>query len=191
MTDYERGWHDGVDALAREIRRIGMNYPGDTLAGNPNADPQASPETDTAATHRNKLAGSAPESAAPQVPEAARPGGVAAPSAAVALLPEAARPGGVAAPSIICHAPGDRCLGCAHYHGKATVCEYAAPELPPEQVAATASQSVADGTVRVPVGLAVELRAHVAMQFQGIDKPAPTSALVRFDELLAAAKGLT
>lgn len=24
---------------------------------------------------------------------------------------------------IICHADGDRCLGCAHYQGKADVCE--------------------------------------------------------------------
>lgn len=26
---------------------------------------------------------------------------------------------------IICHADGDRCLGCAHYQGKADVCEFA------------------------------------------------------------------
>lgn len=25
----------------------------------------------------------------------------------------------------VCHAPGDKCLGCPHYHGKADVCEYA------------------------------------------------------------------
>jgi hypothetical protein len=25
----------------------------------------------------------------------------------------------------ICHAPGNRCLGCPHYHGKADVCAYA------------------------------------------------------------------
>lgn len=29
---------------------------------------------------------------------------------------------------IVCHAEGDRCHGCAHYHGKAPVCEYAAPQ---------------------------------------------------------------
>lgn len=27
----------------------------------------------------------------------------------------------------VCHAPGDRCLGCDHYYGKASVCEYADP----------------------------------------------------------------
>lgn len=26
---------------------------------------------------------------------------------------------------IICHADGDRCLGCAHYRGEADVCEFA------------------------------------------------------------------
>jgi hypothetical protein len=28
-------------------------------------------------------------------------------------------------PKIICHAPGDRCHGCDHYKGKATVCSFA------------------------------------------------------------------
>jgi hypothetical protein len=27
-------------------------------------------------------------------------------------------------PGVVCHAKGDRCLGCAHYHGKATECEF-------------------------------------------------------------------
>lgn len=43
------------------------------------------------------------------------------------------------APSkVICHAPGDRCLGCNHYYGKAPVCQYAepAPGEVPESVAA-------------------------------------------------------
>lgn len=30
-------------------------------------------------------------------------------------------------PRIVCHAPGERCLGCAHYHGKAPVCTFAKP----------------------------------------------------------------
>lgn len=29
---------------------------------------------------------------------------------------------------VLCHAEGDRCLGCDHYHGKAPVCCYAKPE---------------------------------------------------------------
>lgn len=29
------------------------------------------------------------------------------------------------APKIVCHAEGDRCLGCDHYNGKAPVCIYA------------------------------------------------------------------
>lgn len=29
---------------------------------------------------------------------------------------------------VLCHAEGDRCLGCDHYHGKASVCSYAKPE---------------------------------------------------------------
>ena len=27
--------------------------------------------------------------------------------------------------SRVCHAPGERCLGCNHYYGKASVCSYA------------------------------------------------------------------
>lgn len=30
---------------------------------------------------------------------------------------------------VICHAPGERCLGCDHYHGKAPECKYACAEL--------------------------------------------------------------
>src|SRR3990167_1024868 len=30
--------------------------------------------------------------------------------------------------NVICHAPGEKCLGCDHYYGKAAVCKYAAQE---------------------------------------------------------------
>lgn len=30
-------------------------------------------------------------------------------------------------PRVVCHAPGDRCLGCDHYKGEAPVCKYAEP----------------------------------------------------------------
>lgn len=34
---------------------------------------------------------------------------------------------------VVCHAPGDRCLGCAHYRGEAPVCECAdKPKRPPQ-----------------------------------------------------------
>src|SRR3990167_522052 len=29
-----------------------------------------------------------------------------------------------AGPNVVCHAPGDRCLGCDHYYGKAAECKY-------------------------------------------------------------------
>ena len=31
-------------------------------------------------------------------------------------------------PNVICHAPGERCRACDHYHGKAPVCAYAPSE---------------------------------------------------------------
>ena len=33
-------------------------------------------------------------------------------------------------PKVLCEAPGDRCLGCAHYQGKADRCEHAATPPP-------------------------------------------------------------
>src|SRR3546814_9402795 len=38
-----------------------------------------------------------------------------------------------AARKIECHAPGDRCHGCAHYQGKADVCEHAPAALRAER----------------------------------------------------------
>lgn len=32
---------------------------------------------------------------------------------------------------IVCHAPGDRCFGCAHYQGKSPVCEHAYAPVEP------------------------------------------------------------
>lgn len=32
--------------------------------------------------------------------------------------------------SRVCHAPSNRCYGCPHYHGKASVCSYAPPSQP-------------------------------------------------------------
>lgn len=31
-------------------------------------------------------------------------------------------------PSVVCHAEGDKCLGCDHYQGKADVCVFAAQD---------------------------------------------------------------
>lgn len=56
------------------------------------------------------------------------------------MLSAAPEPAGEIA--IVCHAPGERCLGCDHYHGKAPVCKYAAPAG--EGVPESAQQSSAD-----------------------------------------------
>ena len=50
-------------------------------------------------------------------------------NAALADTQQNAAPGNA---KVICHAPGDKCLGCAHYYGKADRCEYApAPDAAP------------------------------------------------------------
>ena len=36
---------------------------------------------------------------------------------------------------IICHAPGDQCLNCDHYKGKADECLYAKAEKPSDELA--------------------------------------------------------
>jgi len=48
---------------------------------------------------------------------------------------------------IVCHAPGDRCGGCDHYHGKAPVCKYA-PE-PQGSAAGDLTREQIQGSINV------------------------------------------
>lgn len=51
---------------------------------------------------------------------------------------------------VICHATGERCLGCDHYHGKAPLCRYAKKELDSMNTPTTPQSTAPSELVRHP-----------------------------------------
>lgn len=49
--------------------------------------------------------------------------------------------------SRVCHAPSNRCYGCPHYHGKASVCSYAPPSQPVDVFASQRFDCHYDGDI--------------------------------------------
>ena len=88
----------------------------------------------------------------------------------------------VEADKIVCHAKGDRCWGCPHYHGKASVCSDAYPDTE-EEVQMTLQRRVAQlrkihGGFRT-AARAIDLDPAYLFRLGNGEKTKPSKAVLR------------